>query len=116
MPVCVCVCVGGGGLCTGSAEHVMIPIAGARQRHDWHFLQVLTLLFGESRDNFSPTHVQLASNDVGFLVFFLICRLWTVKTGECLYTLPISSGVSLTHMDVAVDMSTIIVADANCAV
>jgi hypothetical protein len=39
-----------------------------------------------------------------------------VKSGECLFKLPISSGVSLTHMDVAADMSTIVVADANSTV
>lgn len=43
-------------------------------------------------------------------------RLWTVKSGDCLFKLPIGSGVSLTHMDVALDMSTIVVADANSAV
>lgn len=43
-------------------------------------------------------------------------RLWTVRSGECLFKIAPSSSASLTHMDVSFDMSTIIVADASAVV
>ncbi len=43
-------------------------------------------------------------------------RLWALKSGECLFKIEPGSSAALTHMDVALDMSTIIVADANSVV
>ena len=48
--------------------------------------------------------------------FLTAGRLWVVKTGECLFKISPASSASLTHLDVAHDMSTIIVADAHAAV
>ena len=43
-------------------------------------------------------------------------RLWNIKSGVCVFKLSPASSSSLTHMDVAWDMSTIVVADASAAV